>query len=1030
VNQKLKKIIIFFLAAFCLFLINAIGLNFLQNAAANGKIILKGQVALEGRAGITDANPTFLQIRIKRPQEDKAIFRDDYVPTTQDVQKNDNIYYFEIDLTGKIGPGDYGISVKEWHYLDSLKNIDLAFGENNLDFGAPQLGDIDNDDYIDIDASGYMGRDPEIFYPLLGQKFGNVLLPPYPSIEQPVPWHADINNDGIVDADDENLMLLQAGNSAYGPGAINAGDLRLTNPNNYSPVYYPVYTEGDTRTIQWGVSTKLSAIKLQYSLNGGSFTDLTGEIPNTGEYRWQVPSEFIASDLKLKTTLPRDSFYYLSSRYMYALGDYVQLSVLPKRITPSYPTANNVLVVYNNIVSINPNFASQPEGKEIAEYYLSKRPGASLLAIDIPDSVRLGTYGEEILRDNYEQYIRNPIKIWLDANTNKDIRYIVLTKGIPLKIKPGTSGEEASVDIELSALYSDYNKIYDSKKSHYSYAIHNPFYYYRFVNDNPFKDDGFQYLFQPNYFYVFYSANPTAKFKINYLVTRLDGYSVADVKAMIDRGVEASQGYYYWILDDGGKGLDGYEFDRMMGNFKQLVLNNKWAKIVLEEDFGLADYVVYQNLKQPPLYSNPQDPQGQVIAYVGWGVYDGYPDNCITDLFDFNLAPGALYSSYESFNAWGFHDKDQSVHTQLGEWIAIGGTGGVGNVYEPYATAIANEAIWMPAYAAGYPLADAFYLSLPYSSWTQVVIGDPLANIRTLPNQAPTITGLTVTSASGQSPLTVGFTAQAQDSDGIIAGYSWNFGDGGTSTQQNPNYIYNNAGNYTAILTVVDNSGATSTKNITIVVTSPLLPADTIPPSSPSGLQASINDNQITLSWINPQDSDFAKVRILQKEDNYPTNTNDGRIVYDGNKASYIDAGLINDKIYYYAVFACDNALNWSNAAIIQAVPKANIILEPPITQEEKISLLKAQIKSLIERILILKYKNIPADFKFSKKLKRGFKGDEVKYLQIVLKIETDGVFGLKTDKAVKEFQKSHGLVADGIVGIKTRAELNNIIKR
>ncbi|PGS46819.1 hypothetical protein COC46_20550 [Bacillus sp. AFS041924] len=37
-----------------------------------------------------------------------------------------------------------------------------------------------------------------------------------------------------------------------------------------------------------------------------------------------------------------------------------------------------------------------------------------------------------------------------------------------------------------------------------------------------------------------------------------------------------------------------------------------------------------------------------------------------------------------------------------------------------------------------------------------------------------------------------------------------------------------------------------------------------------------------------------------------------------------------------------------------------------------------------------------------------------------------DGVFGILTEKAVKEFQHKNGLVVDGIVGPKTWAKLFN----
>jgi hypothetical protein len=56
--------------------------------------------------------------------------------------------------------------------------------------------------------------------------------------------------------------------------------------------------------------------------------------------------------------------------------------------------------------------------------------------------------------------------------------------------------------------------------------------------------------------------------------------------------------------------------------------------------------------------------------------------------------------------------------------------------------------------------------------------------------------------------------------------------------------------------------------------------------------------------------------------------------------------------------------------------------------------------------------------------LKLGSKGEAVKTLQEFLKITTDGDFGPKTESAVKAWQKSHGLLADGIVGKNTWAAM------
>lgn len=56
--------------------------------------------------------------------------------------------------------------------------------------------------------------------------------------------------------------------------------------------------------------------------------------------------------------------------------------------------------------------------------------------------------------------------------------------------------------------------------------------------------------------------------------------------------------------------------------------------------------------------------------------------------------------------------------------------------------------------------------------------------------------------------------------------------------------------------------------------------------------------------------------------------------------------------------------------------------------------------------------------------IKLGSKGEDVKVLQAKLGLSADGIFGVKTDAAVRKFQTERGLVADGIVGAKTWAAL------
>jgi murein DD-endopeptidase MepM/ murein hydrolase activator NlpD len=63
------------------------------------------------------------------------------------------------------------------------------------------------------------------------------------------------------------------------------------------------------------------------------------------------------------------------------------------------------------------------------------------------------------------------------------------------------------------------------------------------------------------------------------------------------------------------------------------------------------------------------------------------------------------------------------------------------------------------------------------------------------------------------------------------------------------------------------------------------------------------------------------------------------------------------------------------------------------------------------------------------KTLKRGSKGEQVQQAQVFLnlhgaKLSTDGMFGIKTENAVKDFQEKNGLKPDAIIGKETWKKL------
>ena len=97
-------------------------------------------------------------------------------------------------------------------------------------------------------------------------------------------------------------------------------------------------------------------------------------------------------------------------------------------------------------------------------------------------------------------------------------------------------------------------------------------------------------------------------------------------------------------------------------------------------------------------------------------------------------------------------------------------------------------------------------------------------------NQAPTAVA-NGAPLRGVFPLTVSFSsAGSVDSDCSFLNdcpgltYAWDFGDGETSTEANPEHIYVDPDTYTATLTVTDNEGATATASVSVNVRNPNLP--------------------------------------------------------------------------------------------------------------------------------------------------------------------------------------------------------------
>jgi hypothetical protein len=145
-------------------------------------------------------------------------------------------------------------------------------------------------------------------------------------------------------------------------------------------------------------------------------------------------------------------------------------------------------------------------------------------------------------------------------------------------------------------------------------------------------------------------------------------------------------------------------------------------------------------------YPQRQQPQGAIlVATFGYNGDEGSnseyilksgPNGCPL----FNLVNGAVFTSIESLNAVTmFSDCNTSPVSQgkLVDFIEIGGTGAVGHSFEPLPSAtINNEFLFYNLLAdndddgkADLTFVEAAFTAIPFLSWSEVVIGDPLMRI-------------------------------------------------------------------------------------------------------------------------------------------------------------------------------------------------------------------------------------------------------------------------------------------------------------
>ena len=404
-------------------------------------------------------------------------------------------------------------------------------------------------------------------------------------------------------------------------------------------------------------------------------------------------------------------------------------------------TAQNVLVVVNT---------NSADSVAIGNFYTNLHPGAKIVKVGT-------TTAAEITRPDFFSEIRDPIRTYLNSTAGlpTQIVSIVTTRGVPYQLHGapseglvGGQADYASVDSELALLWQNmdsgttFSNAYPANcavlNPYWLNAPYSPISSFSRANIQTLKNwspliwsnnystvvfETPSYPFNGSNAFGFFtkstepSANQVTPGDL-YLVTRLSGYSVADVTNSILRAqnIQINKSNDVIVLNKGGQNFDG----GIYANARDILTNAGFN--VLFDQTG----TMVSNL-----------PPGQrLLSYSTYGIYmsvNSGPRYIYSNSFTY--APGAIFNSYESFNGTEFTSPTNGrTQGQVADWFNVGGTLGFGHVNEPFTFSVANEDVYLPNLLInGFSWAEAAYASLPVISWENVVLGDPLATFSLVP---------------------------------------------------------------------------------------------------------------------------------------------------------------------------------------------------------------------------------------------------------------------------------------------------------
>jgi uncharacterized protein (TIGR03790 family) len=217
---------------------------------------------------------------------------------------------------------------------------------------------------------------------------------------------------------------------------------------------------------------------------------------------------------------------------------------------------------------------------------------------------------------------------------------------------------------------------------------------------------------QPNFLNYRYDESPIRDFKRTYMVSRIEAPTLQLTRDIIDQAIEVEKtglkGKVY--LDARSAKQPGYEaYDQALVRAADLIKQHTNLEVVLD---------MKQELLQPGSAAD-------AALYCGWYSLGKYVDA-------FDWAPGAVGYHMASSEATTLRSPDSQVwckrmledrHPESGAGVVAT----LGPVFEPYISAFPPPDEFFALLLSGnYTLAEAYYRCLPHTSWTMILIGDPL----------------------------------------------------------------------------------------------------------------------------------------------------------------------------------------------------------------------------------------------------------------------------------------------------------------